>query len=492
MNTKFDNKKRNLVIAVAVVFLAVNIAVLGFTFFGGSGSVSDSDISGSDLTAPAPIEWVGWQDAVVGTNGAALFVDDDLTVKAGETLAAGKNVIICNVKNDRCMIRYGSKIAWVNTSDLDSVGYVRKYEVSDQSTPLPEDISDTELGKRLDEISKEYRCVGVQMAVIKDGKISYLYEYGYANRAAKVDVTADTKFRIASLSKTIVGMGIMSMHDLGILDMDMDVSEYWGSEIKNPSNPQLPITMRSILTHTSSMKDFGYNKRPTSALEHNLSLTSSYMKTAPGSIDSYRYNNSAICAAGAIASRAAGIHFDDYIRQYFFEPLGIDASFHASKIKSSELIAPTYNEGNITMSVKDLNEIKYFGGVGDDYSLYAGGMIISAQDMAKMVCILIGSGEYEDMYYLKDQTVREMLIHYYELDNYDQCLVLRHRDDLLDGRPMYYHNGNLLGVYSLLCFDPESGDGLVLITNGAKGSKLSGGVYNVCGELATAAAELWQ
>lgn len=435
--------------------------------------------------------WTGWQKATVSAEGASMYSDREMSQPTDVSIPAGETVIICQLEQERCRVRYGAAVGWISADALSAEGEPTVYDTSAIVVSEAQNLSGTELAGRLDEVAEFHDCIGVQMAVINDGRVSWLYEYGYGNRGTKTPMSSDTKLRAASVSKVMVAMGIMSMHDMGIVDIDKDVSEYWDSDIRNPNFPESPITFRNIMTHTSSLFDFGYKKRSTEALKSNLKQYTSYMNAAPGDIKCYDYNNSAICAAGAIAGNAAGCNFDRYVWGYFFDPLNIDASFHAKNIKQTELVAPTYNDGTTTMTVDDLLEMNYSGGPADDYFLYAGGLTISAQDLARMVCILIGEGQYNNIYFLSEQSVEQMLTPYYTLEDYQQCLVLRYKEKLLNGEDLYYHNGNLLGVYSLLCFNPDTGNGLVIISNGSDEPKLENGVYSVCGDLAQIAVELW-
>ena len=490
--------KKYLVLAAIMLIMIINVAVVISAARNGSGTEKEDDestvpqstvqVSGSTIEST---DWMGWQQAKVVDEQVQLCSDAQLTDPMDVHLGKDAVVIVCQKQGTGCLIRSGSEIGWVPENALIVSGEPVVYSGSAAPIPEPADISDTEVGEKLDIIADQHGCVGVQIAIINNGCITHHYEYGYQDKSSQTPLSVDSKLRIASLSKVIVGMGVLSMHDMEILSIDEDVSSYWGADIRNPNFPDDAITFRSILTHTSSLTDFGYSKRATSALAENLSKPSSYMKIKPGDINGYKYNNSAICAAGAIAGCAADKNFDQYVREYFFAPLGIDASFHAGNIKNTDKISVVYNAGVPTIRVQDFLDYKYYGGAGDDYSFYSGGMLISACDYAKLACILINGGEYDQMYYLRQQSVDQMFTEAYQLESYNQCLVLRHRSDLLDGRSLYYHNGNMAGVYSLMCVDPESGDGMVVITNGAKEPTLENAVYNVCGDLAEAAVQLW-
>jgi len=489
--------KSSMFFLVLALMMLVNVIIVSAALCNEDYSLTD-DYSGYINDSPAmvtqtdavPRYWKGWQEASISPE-AQVFEDEQMTEAMDISSVQTGKVIICETKGSVCKIRVGSKTGWIAKDALTVAGDPVLYNDGDAIND-PVSLKDTEIAARLDKVARQYGCVGAQVAVIKDGQISHLYEYGYQDKRQKIPVTSSTKVRVASTTKIIVGMGVMSMQDMGILDIDTDISTYWGQKITNPDYPDTPITMSSLMTHTSSLKDFGYKQRATSVLEKRLQSEDSFTKHKPGDPAGYMYNNSGICTVGAVAGRAADINFDRYIREYFFQNLGIDASFHINNIRGQDKVSILYNDGTPIIRVQDMTEIPYYGGPGDDYSLYAGGMIISAKDLGKMLCILIGDGQYDGMYYLKQESVDKMLERRFSCDDYEQCLILRYRDNLFGGgRTMYYHNGNLSGVYSLACFDPDSGDGMVVISVGSQPAKLEEGVYNVCGDLAAVAAELW-
>src|SRR3712207_3637826 len=81
--------------------------------------------------------------------------------------------------------------------------------------------------------------------------------FGMADRAAGRQLTIDDPVRVASGSKLIVALGVMRLVEQKRLDLDEDVSSYLGWRLRNPAFPETPITLRMLLSHTSSVKDEG-------------------------------------------------------------------------------------------------------------------------------------------------------------------------------------------------------------------------------------------
>ena len=60
---------------------------------------------------------------------------------------------------------------------------------------------------------------------------------------------------IASISKTFIGLAVMKAQELGKLELDDPVSKHLPFALVNPHHPELPITVRHLVTHTSTILD---------------------------------------------------------------------------------------------------------------------------------------------------------------------------------------------------------------------------------------------
>ena len=78
---------------------------------------------------------------------------------------------------------------------------------------------------------------------------------GFADRATKRRVTADDPVRVASVSKLVVALGVMRLVEAGTLDLDHDVSDYLGWQLRNPAFPDAPVSLRMLLSHTAGVSD---------------------------------------------------------------------------------------------------------------------------------------------------------------------------------------------------------------------------------------------
>ncbi|MEP6973489.1 MAG: serine hydrolase [Actinomycetota bacterium] len=102
---------------------------------------------------------------------------------------------------------------------------------------------------------REARVPGLAACIVKDGAITWEQGYGRANIANSRLATPDTIFMLASISKTVMAVAVMQAVEDGLLDLDADVNEALPFPVRNPRHPDAPITIRMLLTHTSSIRD---------------------------------------------------------------------------------------------------------------------------------------------------------------------------------------------------------------------------------------------
>ncbi len=324
-------------------------------------------------------------------------------------------------------------------------------------------------------IGRKYGAVGIQVAVIHRGVVGETYEYGYSIDRS-VPMNPDNKIRAASVTKVVLGMTAMKMREEGIIDIDADISDYWGSRFCKDT------TLRQLLSHTSYLRDltFAKNKQDTLA---QLKRNASYRP-----INEWLYNNFGIGVAGTTLEVAANRTVNSYATEKFFEPLDMDASFISGEIKNKKLISSLYNPDNSVSRHASAAASIQKRPIGGNSVFFAGGLTISAKDLAKLTAILANDGTYDGVRYLSEESVQimETPVCIAESRGHDfvQCIPLRYQDDLFGQSRMYYHLGIAYGTLSIISYNPDTRDGVVVITTGASQGHDDRGIFNICGEIA--------
>ena len=101
----------------------------------------------------------------------------------------------------------------------------------------------------------EANTPGIAVAVVRPDEVVWSAGVGWADKEHGIRVTRETAFQLASVSKTMTCAGIMALVQDGVLDLDTDINEYLPFEVHVPKTPNVSITMRMLLTHTSAIRD---------------------------------------------------------------------------------------------------------------------------------------------------------------------------------------------------------------------------------------------
>lgn len=338
---------------------------------------------------------------------------------------------------------------------------------------------------KVNEIAAKYGAIGLQVAVLEDGVVTDSFAYGWATK--KTDpMTTDHKMRVASLSKVSVGMAAMVLRDRGVIDLDASIGDYWGVPTKNTRYPNSPVSIRSLLSHTSSIPLYGDDvSRSKSAVESKL-RNNQYNNMKPGNVWSWGYNNYGFAVLGMTLELAGKDYLDNILNKNLWSVMEIDAAFEGGEIQATDKLVTIYrNDGSVGRSVAAQQNYKRPSAPGETGSSFAGGLTISANDQVKLLSLLANDGTYQGLRLLSKESVALMETRFEQIlsDGTYQALSLRSQDNIYGRERLYYHTGSAYGVYNFMSYDPKTGDGIVVLSSGASASKDEKGIYAVCGNI---------
>ncbi|TPE58749.1 serine hydrolase [Sandaracinobacter neustonicus] len=149
--------------------------------------------------------------------------------------------------------------------------------------------------------------------------------------------TVDNPVRIASISKVVVALALHRLADAGRIDLDADVSRYLGWTLRNPAHPEVPISIRQMMRHESSLSDAGGYFFPLGQRLRDHVGAASFSAAAPGTAFDYANLNQALL--GEVIEQVTGQRFDEAVQALVLEPLGIDACYNWSGCSAAKVRA---------------------------------------------------------------------------------------------------------------------------------------------------------
>ena len=172
---------------------------------------------------------------------------------------------------------------------------------------------------------RQRRLPGLALGIVYAGELLWGKGYGKADLAAGTPITLDTRFRIASITKTFTATGILQLRDAGRLGLDDPVSAHLGwFDLRYRDAPE--ITIRNLLTHTAGLPRDSTNpmwtdcQAPTWA--EFIAATKTRALTRPP-YEKFAYSNLGYSLLGGIIEAAGGLPWADYLTAHVLEPLGM-------------------------------------------------------------------------------------------------------------------------------------------------------------------------
>ncbi|NQV74540.1 MAG: beta-lactamase family protein [Bacteroidetes bacterium] len=328
-------------------------------------------------------------------------------------------------------------------------------------------------------IMKRLDVVGLSVAVVKKGNIIYTHSFGVKDNANNAPLTDENIFRIASISKSFTATSVMQLIEDGKLSVNDDISELVGFRVRNPRFPEKVITLKMLLSHTSSINDSqGYFTLDAINPAKNPDWQKCYSDFAPGT--DYRYCNLNYNMIGIVIEKYSGERFDNYVKNHILNPLGLYGGYNVDSLDAMRFATlHEYNPSTKKLSPSPLayaprrEEIKnYVMGYSTPIFSPTGGMKISATDLAKYMTMHMNYGKYKGTRIMSKKSARLMQTKISENEGYGMAIA--NREDVIPGKIMTGHTGSAYGLYSAMFFNPKEKFGIVVITNGCNPSSSNG------------------
>lgn len=321
------------------------------------------------------------------------------------------------------------------------------------------------------------------VVIVKDDRVVYMRCFGIKNITTREPVNPDTRFQLASVSKSVTSAMIASMVGNGELSWDDPVASLDHGFVLSDPYVSTHATFRDLLSHRSGLPEyagddlqngFGYTRPEIMSRLRYLGLTGSFRS-------SYGYSNIGITLAGEAAAMKAGKPYEDLVAERIFVPAGMyNTSARFSDFAGSADHADTYPMENGTPVAGPL--------LNDDVNSPAGGVSSTASDMARYARLQANGGSIDGKLVINASAFREMHTPQYvraysgtEMTGsglgWNTYLGNGHSRDEKDGALSS-------GVATLITVWPGEKMALVVLTNGfPEGNVLTGSVSNGWDEL---------
>lgn len=309
---------------------------------------------------------------------------------------------------------------------------------------------------------------GAAVAVIRHGEVAFVHTWGFARVSTGAPIRKHTLFNVGSIAKPLTAWGVMKLVEDGMLELDAPVADYL-SGWRPPESEFDPtaITVRRLLSHTAGLNvsavpslpvDSPYPSTVEAINDPALGLA---IVSAPGSV--WSYSGGGFMVLQLLVEEASGRPFAEYMRREVLDPLNlVDTRFGLPPEAGRGGVAQPYEDGVPTSVLK-------WPGVS------AAGLYTTPSDLAAFVAAsLVGQGGASGKgraLPLSTETVRLLASPAPGTERpYTTRYGLGHDLWPLPGGGFAAgHNGQNTGWSAAAWWIPETGDGVVILTNDSNG-----------------------
>lgn len=358
-----------------------------------------------------------------------------------------------------------------------------------EPTPTPEEIAAFE---KFDELAGQAAAsnyaVGMSVALFKDGQVIHTFNTGYADKENQIPSADDTVYRVASVSKLVSAVSMMTLYDEGKITPDSPLTELTGIPFDRKGGE--PILLWHLLTHTAGLGDNAYYS---SAVDFKYGIKGGkYYPIAevlgsggsanPGTY--YAYTNFGMGTAGAVIEKVSGEYFAEYTYLALFKPMHINAGYCVDQIRDRKKIANVYQGGALNYVPRESKRNRAYYRefkLGESYLSAATELLISAPDLAKIGIVISGDGTLNGEQILSREAVNLMNKTYFSVPGEHEMglSVRKYKDTVVEGRTICGHPGQALGNVCGLYYDPSDGTGIAICTSGCNAGMSGNGVYRI-------------
>jgi CubicO group peptidase (beta-lactamase class C family) len=330
---------------------------------------------------------------------------------------------------------------------------------------------EVDLEAEVDRIVNRWTTVGAAVGVVRPGAPPEVITRGVTDIVTGDAVTADTAFRIASITKTLTAVAVLTLVEDGLLDLDEPVWRHLHSfRLVGPDGRDLPATVRHLLTHTSGLPeslslrralrpDFGESFPASTGAPPLAEFYGGTLRAVaePGRV--FCYTNHGPAVLGQVVEDLTRMRLEDYVRERVLDPWGMHDTDLSQSRRPRRSRATGYRlgrRGPVDVALRDM----VTAGAAAAWS--------TPRDMTRYLAGLLGGGTNEFGTVLRPDTIAAMTAAHHRPHPALPGMGLGFFRGEVGGHVLAEHQGIIPGFDSNLVFAPRDGAGVVAMVTGAR------------------------
>lgn len=316
---------------------------------------------------------------------------------------------------------------------------------------------------------KDWDVPGLSVVIVKDGKTEWMKGYGVKDIASGQPVDQNTLFMIASNTKLFTGTALALLETRGKLNLNDRITNYFpGYRLYDSTTTKL-VTLRDLLTHRIGTKTFqgDFTFWNTGLSREEIMKRMRLLKPSQIFRQDYGYCNSCFLTAGQVIPVVTGQAWERFVQDSILTPLGMKSTMILSTgVEKQPNVALPYT----TSYSGTLKRVPF-----DNWNNLApaASIVSNVADLSHWLLLQLDSGRYEGRRVLPWSALQKTRdVNIITSSRKSPAFPVHFRGYGLglnvadyNGRQVYWHTGGAGGMVSNVCFVPEEGLGIAVLTN---------------------------
>lgn len=323
----------------------------------------------------------------------------------------------------------------------------------------------------------------LSIALVDDQRLVWQQGFGFADPKAKAPATANTVYRVGSVSKLFTDIAVMQLVEQGRLDLDAPVTRYVPAF--RPRNPYgKAITLRQLMMHRSGLvreTPVGSYFDPTEpTLAQTIrSLNQTSLVYEPETRT--KYSNAAIAVVGYVLERTQRRPFAAHLKRAVLEPLGM---------RNSDFLPTPQIKRNLAKAVMWTLDGRTFEAPTFELGIApAGCMYTTVADLGKFLSAMFAGGQGSQGRILKRETLEMMWTPQTDAQGNRTPFGIGFSLGQINGRRRIGHGGAIYGFATQLSALPDDKLGVVVTTTKDVANAVTSRIANLALQAMLAARE---
>lgn len=321
-----------------------------------------------------------------------------------------------------------------------------------------------------------WHCPGVAVSIVRGDEVLHQNAYGLRDVQEQLALTEDTRFAMASVTKSFTAMSVALLVDEGKLEWDKPVREYMPEFILDDPYVTQHVTVRDMLSHRTGLPRHDFAAWRLDVPRAEFIRRMKHFKFNATFREKFQYNNLMYVGAAYLVEKIAEQRWEEFVAERIFAPLGMEASnFQPEPPRPDQVNATGYRVDRDETGAMQALVAMPFGQHTELSPGAAGALFSTLADLTQWLKVHVNEGRVGDVQLVSPPTLQQMHLPQTVVPGggFNEALLgntiftygMGWFIEPYRGTTLVHHGGNVEGHSLIVGFVPQEQIGVVALTN---------------------------